>query len=80
MNHKDAQDIHPCFHQRNPGRNPLKSAESHQEQSHQNEDEKDHGNHNAKSSIHTRNDSQELACRPNIHPSQQISHEALMLA
>jgi hypothetical protein len=42
--------------------------------------EKGHGNHNAESSIHTRNDSQGLACRPNIHPSQQISHEALMLA
>jgi hypothetical protein len=42
--------------------------------------EKDHENHNAKSSIHTPNDSQGLACRPNIHPSQQISHEALMLA
>jgi hypothetical protein len=31
--------------------------------------EKDHENHNAESSIHTKNDSQGLACRPNIHPS-----------
>jgi hypothetical protein len=45
-----------------------------------NKHEKVHGNHNAESSIQTRKDSQGLACRPNIHPSQQISHEALMLA
>jgi hypothetical protein len=41
---------------------------------------KDHENHNAESSIQTRKDSQGLACRLSIHPSQQISHEALMLA
>jgi hypothetical protein len=35
---------------------------------------------NPESSIQTRKDSQGLACRPSIHPSQQISHEALMLA
>jgi hypothetical protein len=45
-----------------------------------NKHEKDHGKHNAKSSIQTRKDSQGLACRPSIHPSQQISHEALKLA
>jgi hypothetical protein len=45
-----------------------------------NKHEKDHENHNAKSSIQTRKDSQGLACRPSIHPFQQISHEALMLA
>jgi hypothetical protein len=42
--------------------------------------EKDHEIHNAESYIQTRKDSQGLACRPSIHPSQQISHEALMLA
>jgi hypothetical protein len=42
--------------------------------------QKDHEKHNSESSIQTRKDSQGLACRPNIHPSQQISHEALMLA
>jgi hypothetical protein len=45
-----------------------------------NKHEKDHGKHNSESSIQTRKDSQGLACRPSIHPSQQISHEALMLA
>jgi hypothetical protein len=45
-----------------------------------NKHEKDHENHNAKSSIQTKKDSQGLACHPSIHPSQQISHEALMLA
>jgi hypothetical protein len=45
-----------------------------------NKHEKDHKNHNAESSIQTRKDSQGLACLPSIHPSQQISHEALMLA
>jgi hypothetical protein len=45
-----------------------------------NKDEKDQEIHNAESSIQTRKDSQGLACRPSIHPSQQISHEALMLA
>jgi hypothetical protein len=44
-----------------------------------NKHEKDHEKHNAESSIQTRKDSQGLACRPSIHPSQQISHEALML-
>jgi hypothetical protein len=47
---------------------------------HKNDSENHHGNHNAESSIQTKKDSQGLACRPNIHPSQQISHEALMLA
>jgi hypothetical protein len=41
--------------------------------------QKDHEIHNAESSIQTRKDSQGLACHPSIHPSQQISHEALML-
>jgi hypothetical protein len=45
-----------------------------------NKHEKGHEKHNAESSIQTRKDSQGLACRPSIHPSQQISHEALMLA
>jgi hypothetical protein len=45
-----------------------------------NKHEKDHRKHNAESSIQTGKDSQGLACRPSIHPSQQISHEALMLA
>jgi hypothetical protein len=45
-----------------------------------NKHEKDHEIHNAESSIQTMKDSQGLACRPNIHPSQQISHEVLMLA
>jgi hypothetical protein len=45
-----------------------------------NKHEKDHEIHNVESSIQTRKDSQGLACLPNIHPSQQISHEALMLA
>jgi hypothetical protein len=45
-----------------------------------NKHEKDHEIHNAESSIQTRKDSQGLACRPSIHPSQQNSHEALMLA
>jgi hypothetical protein len=45
-----------------------------------NKHEKDHKNHNAESSIQTRKDSQGIACRPSIHPSQEISHEALMLA
>jgi hypothetical protein len=45
-----------------------------------NKHEKDHEKHNAESSIQTRKDSQGLACRPSIHPSQQISDEALMLA
>jgi hypothetical protein len=45
-----------------------------------NKHEKDHGKHNVESSIQTRKDSQGLACHLNIHPSQQISHEALMLA
>jgi hypothetical protein len=45
-----------------------------------NKHEKDRTNHNAKSSIQTRKDSQGLACCPGIHLSQQISHEALMLA
>jgi hypothetical protein len=45
-----------------------------------NKHEKDHEKHNAESSIQTRKNSQGLACRPSIHPSQQISHEALMLA
>jgi hypothetical protein len=45
-----------------------------------NKHEKDHEIHNAESSIHTRKDSQGLAYRPSIHPSQQISHEALILA
>jgi hypothetical protein len=45
-----------------------------------NKHEKDHEIHNAESSIQTRKDSQGLACHPSIHPSQQISHEALMLA
>jgi hypothetical protein len=44
-----------------------------------NEHEKDHEIHNAESSMQTRKDSQGLACRPSIHPSHQISHEALML-
>jgi hypothetical protein len=42
--------------------------------------QKDHEKYNSESSIQTRKDSQGLACRPNIYPSQQISHEALMLA
>jgi hypothetical protein len=42
--------------------------------------EKDHEIHNTESSMQTRKDSQGLACRPSIHPSQQISHEALMPA
>jgi hypothetical protein len=42
--------------------------------------QKDHEKHNSESSIQTRKDSQDLACHPSIHPSQQISHEALMLA
>jgi hypothetical protein len=42
--------------------------------------EKDQEIHNAESSMQTRKDSQGLACRPSIHPSQQISREALMLA
>jgi hypothetical protein len=59
-----------------------------------NKHEKDHEKHNAESSIQTRKvytnqedhekhnaeSSQGLVCRPSIHPSQQISHEALMLA
>jgi hypothetical protein len=45
-----------------------------------NKHEKDHEKHNAESSIQTRKDSQGLAYRPSIHPSLQISHEALMLA
>jgi hypothetical protein len=45
-----------------------------------NKHKKDHEIHNAESSIQTKKDSQGLACRPIIHPSQQISHEALMLA
>jgi hypothetical protein len=45
-----------------------------------NKHEKDHEKHNSESSIQTRKDSQGLARRPSIHPSQQISHEALMLA
>jgi hypothetical protein len=45
-----------------------------------NKHEKYHEIHNAESSIQTRKDSQGLACHPSIHPSQQISHEALMLA
>jgi hypothetical protein len=45
-----------------------------------NKHEKDHENHNAESSIQTRKDSQGLAYRPSIHPSQQIPHEALKLA
>jgi predicted DsbA family dithiol-disulfide isomerase len=45
-----------------------------------NKNEKDHEIHNAKSSIQTMKDSQGLACHPSIHPSQQISHEALKLA
>jgi hypothetical protein len=44
-----------------------------------NKHEKNHENHNAESSIQTRKDSQGQACRPRIHTSQQISHEALML-
>jgi hypothetical protein len=39
-----------------------------------------HEIHNAESSIQTRKESQGLARRPSIHTSQQISHEALMLA
>jgi hypothetical protein len=42
--------------------------------------QKDHEKHNSESSIQTKKDSQGLACRPSIHLSQQISHEALMLA
>jgi hypothetical protein len=42
--------------------------------------QRDHEKHNSESSIQTRKDSQGLACRPSIHSSQQISHEALMLA
>jgi hypothetical protein len=42
--------------------------------------QKHHEKHNSESSIQTRKDSQGLACRPSIHPSRQISHEALMLA
>jgi hypothetical protein len=45
-----------------------------------NKHEKDHEIHNVESSIQTKKDSQGIACRPNIHPSQQISHEALKLA
>jgi hypothetical protein len=45
-----------------------------------NKHEKDHEIHNDESSIQTRKGSQGLACRPSIHPFQQISHEALMLA
>jgi hypothetical protein len=45
-----------------------------------NKHEKDHEKHNAESSIQTRKGSKGLACRPSIHPSQQISHEDLMLA
>jgi hypothetical protein len=45
-----------------------------------NKHKKDHEKHNAESSIQTRKDSQGLACRPSIHPSQQISQEAVMLA
>jgi hypothetical protein len=45
-----------------------------------NKHEEGHGKHNAESSIQTMKDSQGLACRRNIHPCQQISHEALMLA
>jgi hypothetical protein len=42
--------------------------------------QKDHEKHNSESSKQTKKDSQGLACRPSIHPSQQISQEALMLA
>jgi hypothetical protein len=42
--------------------------------------QKDNEKHNSESSIQTRKDSQGLASRPSIHPSQQISHEALMLS
>jgi hypothetical protein len=45
-----------------------------------NKRDKDNEIHNAESSIQTRKDSQGLECRPSIHPSQQISHEAHMLA
>jgi hypothetical protein len=45
-----------------------------------NKHQKDHENRNAESSIQTMKDSEGQACRPSIHPSQQISHEALMLA
>jgi hypothetical protein len=45
-----------------------------------NKHEKGHEKHNAESSIQTRKDSQGLAYRPSIHPSQQISREALMVA
>jgi hypothetical protein len=45
-----------------------------------NKHKKDHEIHNAESSIQTKKDSQGLACCPNIHPSQQISHKALMPA
>jgi hypothetical protein len=45
-----------------------------------NKHEKDHEIHNIESSIQTRKDLQGLACRPSIHPSQQICHEALKLA
>jgi hypothetical protein len=45
-----------------------------------NKHEKDNEIYNVESSTQTRNDSQGLACRPSFHPSQQISHEALMLA
>jgi hypothetical protein len=44
-----------------------------------NKHEKDHEKHNVESSIQTMKDSQGLECRPSIHPSQQISHEPLML-
>jgi hypothetical protein len=57
----------------NPQNNPMNKGTK-------NKHEKDHENHNVESSIQTRKDSQGLACRPSIHPSQQIFHEALMLA
>jgi hypothetical protein len=45
-----------------------------------NKHEKDHENHNAEFSIQTKKDSQGPPCRPSIHPSQQITHEAVKLA
>jgi hypothetical protein len=40
--------------------------------------EKDHEIHNGESSIQTRKDSQGLACRPSIHPSQQILSQQIL--
>jgi hypothetical protein len=60
-----------------PHTNPLNHTKN---KGTKNKHKKHHEIHNAESSIQTRKDSQGLACRSSIHPSQQISHEAFMLA